>query len=46
MNINIVPSHVAILVPSVRKAADYLAKFDFQIGDEEVWECEGGVAPN
>lgn len=32
------PSHVAILVPSVRKAADYLRQFDFQIGEEEVFE--------
>lgn len=29
---NIVPSHVAVLVPSVEKAAKYLEKFDFQIG--------------
>lgn len=30
----IAPSHVAVLVPSVRKAADYLRQFDFQIGKE------------
>lgn len=35
------PSHIAILVPSVRKAADKLKKFQFQIGPEEVWESEG-----
>ncbi|MDD4976749.1 MAG: VOC family protein [Bacteriovorax sp.] len=34
-------SHVALLVPSVRKAADYLRKFDFQIGKEEEFEGEG-----
>lgn len=31
------PSHVAILVPSVRKAADYLRRLDFEIGEEEVF---------
>lgn len=36
----ILPSHVAILVPSVRKAADYLQRFNFQIGKEEVWDGE------
>lgn len=41
MNIDIVPSHVAILVPSVRKAADYLRQFDFEIGSEEDWDGEG-----
>ncbi len=41
MSIQIVPSHVAILVPSVRKAADYLRQFDFEIGEEEIWEGEG-----
>ena len=35
------PNHVAILVPSVRKAADYLSQFNFQIGKEEVWDGEG-----
>lgn len=39
--IQIRPSHVAILVPSVRKAADYLRQFDFQIGKEEDWDGEG-----
>lgn len=34
-------SHVALLVPSVRKAADYLRQFDFQIGKEEEWDGEG-----
>lgn len=37
----IVPSHVAVLVPSVRKAAEYLKRFDFSIGPEEEWEGEG-----
>lgn len=35
------PNHVAVLVPSVRKAADYLTQFDFQIANEEVWDGEG-----
>lgn len=35
------PSHVAILVSSVRKAAAYLRQFDFQIGKEEDWDGEG-----
>lgn len=35
------PSHVAILVPSVRKAADYLSRFGFSIGNEEIWDGEG-----
>lgn len=39
--IQIRPSHVAILVSSVRKAADYLRRFDFQIGKEEEWDGEG-----
>jgi hypothetical protein len=41
MNVKIQPSHVAILVPSVRKAADYLKQFNFQIGPEEIWDGEG-----
>lgn len=41
MSFKIIPSHVAILVPSVRKAADCLQQFDFQIGKEEVWDGEG-----
>ena len=41
MSNKILPSHVAVLVPSVRKAADYLQQFDFQIGKEEVWDGEG-----
>ncbi len=35
------PNHVAILVPSVRRTADYLSRFGFQIGKEEEWEGEG-----
>lgn len=30
--------HVAILVPSVRKAADFLRRFDFPIREVEEWE--------
>lgn len=41
MNFKITPSHVAVLVPSVRKAANYLKQFDFQIGKEELWDGEG-----
>lgn len=41
MNPEIFPSHVAILVPSVRRAADYLRRFDIGIGEEEVWEGKG-----
>lgn len=32
------PSHVAVLVPSVRKAADYLSTLNFEIGEEELFE--------
>ena len=32
------PSHVAVLVPSIRKAADYLSQFQFKIGEEEIFE--------
>lgn len=32
------PSHVAVLVPSVRKAADYLRQFKFEIGEEGTFE--------
>lgn len=38
MKIKINPSHIAILVPSVRKAADYLSQFKFEIGEEESFE--------
>ncbi len=38
---NIAPNHVALLLPSVRKAADYLRQFDLQIGPEEVFAGEG-----
>lgn len=41
MSFKVFPSHVAILVPSVRKAADYLQQFGFQVGKEEVWDGEG-----
>jgi hypothetical protein len=35
------PNHVAILVPSVKKAAEYLRRFDFKVGDAEDFEGEG-----
>lgn len=38
MKFEISPSHVAILVPSVRKAADYLRNFKYEIGEEEIFE--------
>jgi len=38
---NIFPSHVSLVVHSVPKAADYLSRFGFQIGPEEVWDDEG-----
>lgn len=38
MTFNSQPNHVAILVPSVSKTADYLKKFAFQIGPEEIFE--------
>ncbi|MEK6705026.1 MAG: VOC family protein [Bdellovibrionota bacterium] len=41
MSFIISPSHVAVLVPSVRKAADHLRQFNFQIGKDEVWDGEG-----
>ena len=41
MNLKTQPSHVAILVPSVRKAADHLRQFNFNIGPEEIWDGEG-----
>lgn len=41
MNFKIIPSHVAILVPSVRKAVSFLKRFDFHIGNEQVFESEG-----
>lgn len=38
---NQVSNHVAILVPSVEKAADYLSQFGFQIGEVEQFDGEG-----
>ena len=32
------PSHVAVLVPSVRKAADYFRQLDFEVEEEEIFE--------
>lgn len=40
MNLALI-NHVALLVPSVKKAADHLRSFDFKIGPAEQWECEG-----
>jgi hypothetical protein len=33
-------SHAAILVPSIRKASEYLSQFNFQIGQEEKWYAQ------
>lgn len=41
MNSIVLPNHVAVLVPSVRKAADFLKQFNFQIGKEQIWDGEG-----
>lgn len=41
MILNSRPSHVAVLVRSVQKAADYLRPFGFEIGPEEIWDGEG-----
>ena len=38
MKTEVSPSHVAVLVPSVRKAADYLRQLKFEIGEEETFE--------
>src|SRR5665213_933131 len=35
------PSHVALLVPSVQKTADFLKPHGFEIGQAENWEGEG-----
>lgn len=35
------PSHVALLVRSVDRVASFLKKFGFQIGPAEMWEGEG-----
>lgn len=34
-------NHVALLVPSARKASNYLKQFDFKIENEQVFESEG-----
>ena len=41
MKLQIAHSHVAVLVPSVRKAAELLRRFDCKIGKEEEWDSEG-----
>jgi hypothetical protein len=41
LSLTIQPSHIAVLVPSVRRAADRLKQFNFQIGPEEIWDGEG-----
>src|SRR5262245_23009735 len=41
MSIDTGLNHVAILVRSVSKAAEYLRKFEFQIGEEEDFDGEG-----
>lgn len=35
------PSHVAVLVPSARRAAAYLEAFGFAVGAAEAWDEEG-----
>jgi len=37
------PSHVAVLVPSVRKAADFLRRYKFEVGEEETFEKPGNL---
>ncbi len=34
-------NHIALLVPSVAKSAEYLKQFNFKIGPAEQWEGEG-----
>ena len=41
MKFPVQPSHVAILVPSVKKAAQNLTRYGFSIGPEQVWDNEG-----
>lgn len=41
MILNCRPSHVAVLVHSVQRAAEYLRPFGFKIGSEEIWDGEG-----
>lgn len=41
MTINSVLNHVALLVPSVEKSAEYLRRFPFTIGPSEKWDGEG-----
>jgi hypothetical protein len=38
VELRIHPSHVAVLVPSVKKSADYLKTFGFEIGPKEEFE--------
>ncbi len=41
MSLDVMPSHVAVLVPSARRAAALLGELGFAIGAEEEWEEEG-----
>jgi len=41
MNTPIRPSHVALLVRSVDRTADFLRGFGYQIGEAENWDGEG-----
>lgn len=34
-------NHIALLVPSVEKAANHLRSFDYKVGQAEQWEGEG-----
>ena len=38
MSLDVMPSHVAVLVPSARRAAALLGELGFAIGAEEEWE--------
>lgn len=35
------PSHTAVILPSVRKAAGVLSQLGFQVGKEDEWDAEG-----
>lgn len=41
MSLEVVPDHVAVLVPSARKAAAYLGELGFAVGAEAEWVEEG-----
>lgn len=41
MSLEVMPSHVAVLVPSARRAAAHLAKHGYEIGPPQEWHEEG-----